>query len=156
MTTKFHILKVHEGLGGHAKDGRCALSSNQEICGDLLKLGRKTHFFHFQVPNTPHSGNNMSLHVVSSSAVGAHYKRLYTTMAPQYYKALDRKLRILVYNGDVDMACNFLGDEWFVDSLHAEVRQQQNEQTFIHTIFSHLYLFLSLLLFISLEKWLFI
>ena len=24
MTTKCHILKVHEGLGGHAKDGRCA------------------------------------------------------------------------------------------------------------------------------------
>ena len=24
MTMTFHILKVHEGLGGHAKDGRCA------------------------------------------------------------------------------------------------------------------------------------
>ena len=30
-TTKLHILNVQEGLGRHAKDGRCASSRNQEI-----------------------------------------------------------------------------------------------------------------------------
>lgn len=33
-----------------------------------------------------------------------------------------QKYQILLYNGDVDMACNFMGDEWFVDSLNQKVK----------------------------------
>nr|XP_015220534.1 PREDICTED: lysosomal protective protein [Lepisosteus oculatus] len=41
-----------------------------------------------------------------------------------------QKYRVLVYNGDVDMACNFLGDEWFVESLQQEV--QVNRRTWLY------------------------
>lgn len=35
--------------------------------------------------------------------------------------ASKRNLKMLVYNGDVDSVCNFLGDEWFVDDLGRKV-----------------------------------
>jgi cathepsin A (carboxypeptidase C) len=65
-----------------------------------------------------------------SDVVSAGYRTLYSTMAPQYQKAIGRKLRILVYNGDIDMACNFLGDEWFVDSL--QVQNPQNRKAWFY------------------------
>lgn len=57
-----------------------------------------------------------------SDEVGRGYNTLYETMKEVYLKLLSRGLRALVYNGDTDMACNFLGDQWFVEDLGLEVR----------------------------------
>ncbi|TNM91163.1 hypothetical protein fugu_003452 [Takifugu bimaculatus] len=58
---------------------------------------------------------------VCSDDVGAHYSTRYASMKDVYLKLLSVGLRALVYNGDTDMACNFLGDQWFVEDLGLEV-----------------------------------
>uniref|UniRef100_A0A671V3J4 Carboxypeptidase n=1 Tax=Sparus aurata TaxID=8175 RepID=A0A671V3J4_SPAAU len=64
--------------------------------------------------------------VICSSEVNLNYGRLYLDVRKQYLKLLTAlKYRVLVYNGDVDMACNFMGDEWFVESLHQQVEVQR-------------------------------
>lgn len=44
-------------------------------------------------------------------------------LTPQMKQLIEskRNLAMLVYNGDVDTVCNFLGDEWFVDELGRKV-----------------------------------
>ncbi|XP_017334981.1 lysosomal protective protein [Ictalurus punctatus] len=63
---------------------------------------------------------------ICSAEVNLNYNRIYMDVKKQYLKILGAlKYRVLVYNGDVDMACNFLGDEWFVESLQQEVQVQR-------------------------------
>ncbi|XP_037535633.1 lysosomal protective protein [Nematolebias whitei] len=64
--------------------------------------------------------------VICSSEVNLNYGRIYLDVSKQYLKLLSAlKYRVLIYNGDVDMACNFMGDEWFVESLNQQVEVQR-------------------------------
>ncbi|XP_034280063.1 lysosomal protective protein [Pantherophis guttatus] len=75
-----------------------------------------------QVRRALHVQDDSPAWEICSFAVSRGYKRLYSKMNDQYLKLLSTgKYRILLYNGDVDMACNFLGDEWFVESLQQKV-----------------------------------
>jgi len=66
-----------------------------------------------------HIAPNLPYWTLCSDKVSAGYDREFSTMIKFYetIMASGKKPRILLYNGDIDMACNFLGDEWFVDSL---------------------------------------
>ncbi|XP_069099611.1 lysosomal protective protein-like [Pleurodeles waltl] len=60
---------------------------------------------------------------VYSLQVSQGYTTLVESLEKQYLKLLNaRKYRILIYNGDVDLQCNFLGDQWFVEGLHQKVQ----------------------------------
>lgn len=48
------------------------------------------------------------------------YNRTLETIIPLYPNIL-KNVRALIYNGDTDLACNFLGDQRFVDSLDRKV-----------------------------------
>uniref|UniRef100_A0A3P8Y301 Carboxypeptidase n=1 Tax=Esox lucius TaxID=8010 RepID=A0A3P8Y301_ESOLU len=55
---------------------------------------------------------------ICSDVVGEQYTNLYPSVKDVYLKLLSIGVRALVYNGDTDMACNFLGDKWFVEQLN--------------------------------------
>lgn len=57
-----------------------------------------------------------------SDVVGGQYTNIYSTVKDVYLKLLSLGVRALVYNGDTDMACNFLGDKWFVEQLNQKVK----------------------------------
>ncbi|GIY34117.1 hypothetical protein CEXT_805721, partial [Caerostris extrusa] len=65
---------------------------------------------------------HIPLHVqdwgICSVGVLFGYKRIYNNMRPQILQLIGSgKLRGLIYNGDVDIASNFLGDELFAHNL---------------------------------------
>jgi len=57
-----------------------------------------------------------------SYTIGVTYRHEYQEMDDFYKELLAKKIRILVYNGDLDLACNFLGDQWFVNRLNAPLK----------------------------------
>mmetsp|Transcript_19304 Transcript_19304/g.49509 ORF Transcript_19304/g.49509 Transcript_19304/m.49509 type:complete len:452 (-) Transcript_19304:767-2122(-) len=57
---------------------------------------------------------------ICNDYINQNYGRIVQDVAPVYKKVLG-KVRALVYNGDTDMACNFLGDEEMVASLGRDV-----------------------------------
>uniref|UniRef100_A0A1A8IXL0 Carboxypeptidase n=1 Tax=Nothobranchius kuhntae TaxID=321403 RepID=A0A1A8IXL0_NOTKU len=67
---------------------------------------------------------------ICSDAVGEEYNILYWTVKDVYLKLLSMGLRALVYNGDTDMACNFLGDQWFVEDLG--IKETSKYKTWIY------------------------
>lgn len=50
-----------------------------------------------------------------------NYTTLYQNMTDQFLALLAQNKQIMVYNGDVDSVCNFLGGEWFTDALQQPV-----------------------------------
>lgn len=70
-----------------------------------------------QVRDALHIPDGVQNWDVCSDPVSMHYKVIYHDVSTQYKQVLKAGGKILVYNGDIDMACNFLGDEWFVEAL---------------------------------------
>jgi len=103
------MLENHISQGGYNEEPPCINSENVESWINRPEVRQAIH--------VPTFVQNWT---VCSGEVGALYQRTYESME-KHYKLLLPKVRGLIYNGDVDMACNFLGCQWFAESLKREV-----------------------------------
>uniref|UniRef100_A0A8C9TR07 Carboxypeptidase n=1 Tax=Scleropages formosus TaxID=113540 RepID=A0A8C9TR07_SCLFO len=79
---------------------------------------------------------------ICSDVVAHQYQTTYKTMKDVYLKLLSLGLRVLVYNGDTDMACNFLGCQWFVEMLGQKVSVLCSEgHSFLFWVFFFFFFF---------------
>jgi len=76
-----------------------------------------TYLNRLDVRGALHIPNHLGQWSVCSDKVRAKYVEVYSDMASVYEEILQSDLNILIYNGDTDMVCNFICDEYFVDKL---------------------------------------
>ncbi|CAJ0581455.1 unnamed protein product, partial [Mesorhabditis spiculigera] len=65
---------------------------------------------------------------ICSDAVSQGYHRQYGTMKPQVTNAVNAGLKVMLYYGDIDMACNFLGGQRFAANLG--IAQKESKRTY--------------------------
>jgi len=85
--------------------------------GDLLKYLNSE-----QVRAALHVSPRVKSWNFCSGFIGRTYRHEIQEMDNFYKALLKLKKRVLVYNGDLDLACNFLGDQWFVNRLEQPLK----------------------------------
>ncbi|KAF6777522.1 hypothetical protein AHF37_02699 [Paragonimus kellicotti] len=58
---------------------------------------------------------------ICSDEVYETYDCVYEDLSKPYLYVLEKKIPVMLFAGDVDLACNYLGLLWFVDNLELQV-----------------------------------
>ncbi|KAF7232152.1 hypothetical protein EG68_10627 [Paragonimus skrjabini miyazakii] len=66
-------------------------------------------------------------------AVFNNYVRTYEDLSKQYLQVLEQEIPVMLFAGDVDMACNYLGILWFVDGLGLQMAKPMEHWLFEDT-----------------------
>ena len=119
------MLKTLHGYHGHHDQLLLAQLKDSPPCIDDSYVGKWLN--QRSVRAALHVPSKVQEWTMCSGAVESVYSNIYKTMKPQILTLLKAGKRGLVYNGDVDMACNFLGDEWFVDDLGLDLVNDYRE-----------------------------
>ncbi|KAM7534578.1 hypothetical protein Aperf_G00000112897 [Anoplocephala perfoliata] len=94
----------------HSIEGRMVLDCSDD----------STQIDYFNQPavrSALHIPHNVHDWATCNEDVYKNYKRVYMDLSKQYMSLLEKGIRTHIFNGDVDMACNAIGDEWFVNDL---------------------------------------
>ncbi|KAF7256525.1 hypothetical protein EG68_07378 [Paragonimus skrjabini miyazakii] len=70
---------------------------------------------------------------VCSEKVYNTYERTYKDVSRQYLHILEHKIPVMLFAGDIDMACNYLGLLWFVDNLGLQMTKPMEHWLFEDT-----------------------
>uniref|UniRef100_A0AC35U7T9 Neuroglian n=1 Tax=Rhabditophanes sp. KR3021 TaxID=114890 RepID=A0AC35U7T9_9BILA len=86
------------------------------------------------VRNALHIPSTLQHWTECSDSVGEQYQITHYDMTPEFQKILKAGKRVLVYNGDVDTACNIIMNEKFVNNLNLTIadKDQQLSKTWIY------------------------
>ena len=71
---------------------------------------------------------------VCNEYLNNNFGETYKTVKPQVTELLKAGKRGLIYHGDVDIAGNFMGGEWFVDDLGFQVTEERREWLVNHQV----------------------
>ncbi|XP_063315232.1 lysosomal protective protein-like [Pelobates fuscus] len=122
-----HVTVYHPGffsptLGSHFKEKLANVTRSQKPVKMGVPCINNTAIITFlnkvEVRAVLHIPDEVQEWGICSETVFSQYEREVKSVYSQFKELLKKEYRILVYNGDVDMACNFLGNEWFLDSLN--------------------------------------
>lgn len=112
----FHVLNVSEQEQDEGTLGINPPCTDEHLIANYLNTA--------SVRNAIHIPKNVGTWDICATLIYiVKYPKLPGGLKPQMQKLISskRNLTMLVYNGDVDTVCNFLGDEWFVDGLGRKV-----------------------------------
>jgi cathepsin A (carboxypeptidase C) len=77
----------------------------------------KTYMNNPDVRKALHSPENLGSWDICSTDITLNYKKIYGDMKPFVNKIIDSRVRVLLYYGDTDMACNFMMGQQFSAGL---------------------------------------
>ncbi|XP_061670133.1 cathepsin A-like [Syngnathoides biaculeatus] len=115
-----HLFKNYRKRSNELSDRQSFVISLSEVPPCINSTAQASWLNRGDVRKALHIPDTLPPWDLCSDIVGKGYTNLYATVKDVYLKLLSFGLRALVYNGDTDMACNFLGDQWFVEELGIE------------------------------------
>ncbi|XGW09552.1 hypothetical protein V3C99_011661, partial [Haemonchus contortus] len=126
-----HMLKVAAGYKSSilskkkAGDLMSFLRAHEPLYGDAPCLNDTdviTYMNDAKVRKALNIPSNLPKWDICSNQVTSTYQKQYGDMAPFIKKIVAANVRVLLYYGDTDMACNFMMGQQFADQLGLKVR----------------------------------